>query len=191
MYIYKEEAYGTIERIKELMTLQNLTQEKFADLVGVSPRSVTRWFSGTPIRKKNLITIAEKLECDIAFLECTQEYPNKEHHTTIKLSEPPLTDKYLPLIQQLMSTTTHRFSVAFTPETGMNKTIQGTFIKGTTRYHYETIEPTYTGEIRYIVSLPNGKTIEKSETEMHDFVSEIMKYISYQVSTLDTDSSEK
>ena len=61
MHIYKEEAYGTIERIKELMTLQNLTQERFAALVDVSPRSVTRWFSGTPIRKKNLITICDKV----------------------------------------------------------------------------------------------------------------------------------
>lgn len=183
--IIKEEPYGTIERIKELMDKRGLTQQAFADLIGVNIRSVTRWFSGTPIRKSNLATIAEKMECDVEFLECTQDIAKKNPSGhTVKLSPVSITDRYLPMIQKIMITTTQRFTynIGFTGES--YEIVQGAFIENNVRYHYETLHSTGNGEMFYWVTLSDGSRIKKTETEMKDFVNDIMKFISYKISNL-------
>lgn len=183
--IIKEEPYGTIERIKELMDKKGLTQQAFADLIGVNIRSVTRWFSGTPIRKSNLATIAEKMECDIGFLECSQDLARKNHSGhTVKLSSISVTDRYLPLIQKLTSNTTQHFTygIGFTGES--YEIVEGAFIENNVRYYYETLHSTGDGEMFYWITLSDGSRIKKTEAEMKDFVNDIMKFISYKISNL-------
>lgn len=184
--IIKEESYGTIERIKELMDNRGLTQQAFADLIGVNIRSVTRWFSGTPIRKSNLAIIAEKMECDLAFLECTQDYPSirKTGHR-IKLSKLSVTDRYLPVIQKMMSTTTQRFTYNIDFSGEPYDVVQETFVEGNIRYHYETLQSDYNGEMFYWVTFADGMKVRKTEAEMNDFVNDIMKFISYRVASLE------
>ncbi len=183
MFIYKEEPYGTIERIKEFIEENGLSKEEFADLVGVTARSVSRWFSGTPIRKNNLVAISEKMGCDVEFLQCVQDYPTKNSRIKIKLSTLSIADRYLPMIQKIMRTTSQHFSyqIGFS---GDSNTIRDTFVEGDIRYHYEALSPNNDGEMYYIFTFSDGKEVKKSEAETNDFVRDIMKFLSYQVINL-------
>lgn len=184
MLIIKSEKYGTIERIKEWLSQNKITHEKFAEEIGVDSRSVTRWLNGTQIRQSNLKKIAEVMDCDVDFLKCTQNYPKKFKSHKIKLSNDDKFHKYLWRIRDLMSDTNEKmnFTINFKGET--LETYVGTFIEGDTRYYFEDISPNYDSEIIYNVSINGEDPIEKTEEEIKAFVNRIIKFISFEIEQL-------
>lgn len=184
MLIIKSEKYGTNERIKEWLAEKKKTQEKFAEDIGVDPRTVNRWFNGAKIRRNNLEKIADVMECDVDFLKCTQNYPKKCESHKIKLSNDNKFHKHLWRIRELMNDTNEKitFTINFKSETF--ETYEGTFIEGDTRYYFEDISPNYDGEIIYNVSINDEDPIEKTEAEIKDFVNRIIKFISFEIEHL-------
>lgn len=185
MYIFREEHFGTIERIQELMQDKGYTQERLALETDINVRSIRRWKTGTKIRKSNLERIAFALNCDVEYLECTQNYPRKENQK-IKLSVPSFTDRYLYKIQTLLESTNKHFIVRPVFDPVRYKVITDTFIDGETRYYYETTEAEEYRPLTYSISINGGEYFIKSKEEMDDFVKGIMKFISYQVDLLNT-----
>ena len=192
MYIYKQEDYGQLERIKELMDntidpdngKKGITQEKLAFLIEVDKSNVNKWFKkGVKIRKSNLIKIADKLNCDVEFLTCEQDYPRKSNPSKFKLSAPTFTEKYLKKLEELMQTTPSRFSFRIGWDIVGGEVYSGTFVDGQTKYYYEDIEPEY-GKMYYEISINGGEYKKKTPEEMEDFVKSIMKYISYEINQL-------
>lgn len=186
MIIYKEEHFGTIERLRELIKERDYSVDRLARESGVSNRTIRRWLSGetTTYRSSNLKSIAEVLECDLTYLRCEQNTPRKCGRK-IKLSDLSIVDRYLPKIQDLAKTTTQRFT--YTIETSdTSEHIFGTFVEGETRYYYEDItsDNNDTTMIYYQVSVNGSDPIKKSEAEMNDFVKGIMKYISFEIEQL-------
>lgn len=181
MNIYKTEKYGTLERIAELLENHGITQKDLADKTGISERSISRWKTGTPIRRSNLERIAEVLECDVEFLECTQDTPRKKTGSKMKLSVLP-TEKYLPKIQELIKTTTQRFEYSIEVSGNPAEMITGSYIEGDTRYYYETLAPTHEGDLVYKISVNGADPVEKTESEMMNFIKSVMKFISFEIS---------
>ena len=183
MIIYKEEHFGTIERIKEWISDNGLTQQDLADRAEVTLRTVGRWFNeGAVIRRNNLIRIAEVMDCDLEYLECKQGSPKKSGGHKIKVETLSMVDRYLPKIRDLMSTTKQRFSYTLDCEaSGSGEIIQGSFIDGETRYYYEDLAPDYTGETIYKIRINGSEEIRKTESEIEDLVKEIMRFVSYEI----------
>lgn len=185
MIIYKEEHFGTIERLRELMKERDYSIDRLARESGVSNRTIRRWFSGetTAYRSSNLKSIAEVLECDLTYLKCEQNTPRKCYRK-IKLSDLSIVDRYLPKIQDLAKTTTQRFTYTI-KTSGTSEPIFGTFVEGDTRYYYEDITSDNDDTtLVYQVSVNGSDPIKKSEAEMNDFVKGIMKYISFEIEQL-------
>ena len=192
MVIVKEEHFGTLERINEWIQENKLSQDRFAKLIEVNVSTVRRWNNnGMEIRRSNLQRIAEVMDCDIEYLECTQDYPRRSGRSggsRIKLPALSLVDKYLPKIQDLLATTTQRFTYEIDPEETGDYTIEeGSFIQGDTRYYYEDHLVGYTGEIFYKISINRSEPIRKSEAEIEAFVKSILKYVSFEIKQLEED----
>lgn len=184
MIIQKVEHFGTPERIKEWIEAEGITREAFAERLGVDDRSIRRWFSGTKIRRNNLIKIAEVMDCDIEYLECKQGTPRRSSEIRIRLSDLSIVDRYLPKIHDLVKSTSQCFEYSIGAESGSVEQISGSFIEGDCRYYYEDYLPEYTGKLFYKISINGSEPIQKSEEEMTDFVKGIMKYISFEIEQL-------
>lgn len=185
MVIVKEEHFGTLERINEWIQENKLSQDRFAKLIEVNVSTVRRWNNnGMEIRRSNLQRIAEVMDCDIEYLECTQDYPRRSKGSRMKVSHRNFTDKYLHKIQDLLSTTTKRFTYTLDFESEGGSIVEGSFIDGETRYFYEDYEPDYTGEVFYKISINGSEPIRKTEAEVETFVKGIMKYISFEIEQL-------
>lgn len=187
MLIIKSEKYGTTERIKEWLSQNKKTQEEFAESVGVDPRTVNRWFNGAQIRRNNLKKIADVMECDVEFLQCTQDIPKRKPGHKIKLSRENDFDniyKYLWRISELMNGTTKQFKINYDFKNKTYDVYEDTFIEGDTRYYYEAISPNYDGDVVYYISINGEKPIEKTEVEIKEFVKRIMKFISFEIEQL-------
>ncbi len=191
MHIYKQENYGQLERIKELMNnyidsngKKGITQEKLAFSIGVDKSNVNKWFNkGVSIRKSNLIKIANILDCDVEFLTCQQNCPRKSNPSKIKLSELSFTEKYLIKLEELVKSTTSRFSYRVGWEVADGEIYYDTFIDGETKYYYEDISSEF-GNMYYEISINGSEYKKKTLEEMNDFVKSIMKYISYEINQL-------
>ena len=184
MHIYKEETFGTIERLRELMKDRGYTQDRLAKEADIDVRSIRRWFAGSKIRKNNLSRVAEILDCDLAYLECTQDTPKKSKGTQIRLADLSIVDRYLPKIQELVKTTTQRFTYTIGTDGDTSDVIQGTFIDGAIRYYYEDLICNHDGAIYYEISVNGSDPVKRTPDEMADFVKGIMKYISFEVEQL-------
>lgn len=189
MVIVKEEHFGTLERINEWIQENKLSQDRFAKLIEVNVSTVRRWNNnGMEIRRSNLQRIAEVMDCDIEYLECNQDYPKRAGGSKIKLPALSLVDKYLPKIQDLLATTTQRFTYVIDPEETGDYTIEeGSFIQGDTRYYYEDHLVNYTGEIFYKISINGSEPIRRSEAQVETFIKGILKYISFEIEQLKED----
>lgn len=183
LLIIKSEKYGTNGRIKEWLSANKKTQEKFAEDIGVDPRTINRWFNGAKIRLSNLKKIAEIMGCDIEFLQCTQNQPKKTTSHKVKLSQNDY-QKHLWRLCEFANNINKKitFTINFKSETF--ETYEGTFIEGDTRYYFEDISPNYDGDIIYNVSINGGDPIEKTEAELKDFVTRIINYISFEIDHL-------
>lgn len=189
MNIYKEEYFGTAERIREWKTEREITWDNFAEQVGVSYKTVKRWFnkkSPAPIKKKYFEQIAEIMDCDIEYLECKQNYPRRSSNHKIKLSPVSLVDKYLPKVRDLMSTTKQRFNYEYDPEfTDHGEKIDGYFIDGEYKYYYEDyVFDNEVSEIFYRVSVNGSEPVRLSEATLEAFVKRVMRTISKEVEDL-------
>ncbi len=189
MNIYKEEYFGTAERIRDWKTERKITWDNFAKQVDVSYKTVKRWFnkkSPAPIKKKYFEQIAEIMECDIEYLECKQNYPRRSMDHKIKLSPVSLVDKYLPKIRDLMSTTKQRFNYEYDPELiDHGEEIDGYFIDGEYKYYYtDYVFDNEVSEIFYRVSVNGSEPIRLSEATLEAFVKRVMRTISKEVEDL-------
>ena len=189
MNIYKEEYFGTAERIREWKTEREITWDNFAEQVGVSYKTVKRWFnkkSPAPIKKKYFEQIAEIMDCDIEYLECKQNYPRRSSNHKIKLSPVSLVDKYLPKVRDLMSTTKQRFNYEYDPEfTDHGEEIDGYFIEGEYKYYYtDYVFDNELTEMFYRVSVNGSEPVRLSEATLEAFVKRVMRTISKEVEDL-------
>ena len=195
MHIYKTEYFGLIERIEEIMNRRygegKWTQKMISEGADISENTISKWFSNKgnrtmpKIRKSNLQLIANYLDCDVEYLECKQNYPwKKEKGKKFKVKTPvSLSEKYLNKLEELMKTTTYRFSYRIAWESVGGEVYTGTFIDGDTKYYYENIETEY-GEMYYEISVNGSEYKKKTPEEMDDFVKGILKYIAYELSQL-------
>lgn len=183
MLITKSEKYGTIERIKEWLSQNKITQEKFAEEIGVDPRTINRWFNGSQIRRSNLEKIADVMECDVEFLQCTQDQPRKSVGHKIKLY-PDSFHERLWRIKELMEDSDGKIVFQIKFKSNTYEVYEGTYIRGDTRYYFENVSPNYDGDIVYHVSINGGRPIEKTEEEIKDFVNRIIKFISFELEQL-------
>ncbi len=193
MDIYKEERFGTVERIKEWFyekkKTESMTLKDFSDRVDVNIRSVSRWFNDenpTKISHRHLADIAEVMNCDIEYLECKQNYPRRSMDHKNKLSPVSLVDKYLPKVRDLMSTTKQRFNYEYDPELiAHGEEIDGYFIEGETKYHYKDhVFENEVSEIFYRVSVNGSEPIRLSEATLEAFIKRVMRTISKEVEDL-------
>lgn len=197
MDIYKEVHFGTVERIREWKENKKengkyITWEQFAVLVGVSMKTVKRWFkknSPAPIKQKYFAKIAEVMDCDIEYLECKQNTPRRSSGHSIKLSELSTVERYLPRIQALLETTTARFTYKLDPEElAHGEEIEGSFIDGDTKYHYtDYVFDKEISEIYYQVSINGAEPVRVSEQRLETVVKSIMKRISKEIKYLEED----
>ena len=191
MYIYAEEEYGQLERIKELMAefvdsngKKGMTQEKLALAIDVDKGNVNKWFKkGVKIRRSNLEKIAEVLNCDVEFLTCEQNYPRKNNLPKILLSSVSYREKYLNFLKELLKTKSIRFDYSVGWDITNSEIYTGTFVDGETRYYYEDIETEY-GEMYYNISIDGGEKKRKTPEEMDTFINSIVKFISYEINQL-------
>jgi transcriptional regulator with XRE-family HTH domain len=69
-------------RLKQLINDKKMTQEKLAELVGVTPNSVSGWITGKSPLKQNkeliLNTIANEFDVDVDYLVCKQVEKRKK-----------------------------------------------------------------------------------------------------------------
>ena len=185
--------FGTVERIRHWKDVQNerkpksMTRKKFAELVGVSEKSVKRWFNKnnpTPIRKKNLERIAEIMNCDIEYLECKQNTPRKSY----KISLVPLStvDRYLPIIQSLMESTGTRFTYEYDPDIyAHGEDEDDYYIEGETKYPYKHFVLNMDfSEMFFQVRVNNSEPVRISEKKMEIFVNSVIKKISKEIVNL-------
>lgn len=185
MIIVNSEKFGTIERIREWVSENGLTQQDLADKIEVNLRSVNRWFNnGAIIRRNNLLRIAEVMDCDVEYLECKQGTPRRSAGSRIRLSDLSIVDRYLPRIQDLMKSTSQRFEYSIGIDGGSAEQITGSFVEGDRRYYYEALESDQSGALYYEIRINDGEPIRKSEEEITDFVKGIMKYISFEIEQL-------
>lgn len=76
MNITKEEKVSFAIRLKQLLRENKMTQEQLAELVGVTPNSVSGWITEKSPLKQNkeliLNTIANKFDVDVDYILCKQ-----------------------------------------------------------------------------------------------------------------------
>ncbi|MCD7802366.1 MAG: helix-turn-helix domain-containing protein [Clostridiales bacterium] len=185
MYIYKEEHFGTIERILEWQNQRNISTDDLAALFEVNERTIRRWKKGTPIRRSNLERIAQVMDVDLEYLECKQNTPRRRESHKMKLFDQlSAGEKYLPRIAKLVERTPQRFIFSGGYDLDNVEIIDGSFIDGDTRYYYEDAAPTYTGERYYNICINGSEPIRLECSEIDDFVNGIMKFICYQIEQL-------
>lgn len=185
MYIYKEEHFGTIERILEWQNQRNISTDDLAALFEVNERTIRRWKKGTPIRRSNLERIAQAMDVDLEYLECKQNTPKRGHGHKMKLfNDLSVGEKYLPRIADLVEKTPQRFTFSGEYDTDRVEVCEDSFIDGDTRYYYEDAYPVYTGERYYNICINGGEPIRLECSEVDDFVNGIMKFVCYQIEQL-------
>lgn len=198
MEIYKEEHFGTGERILELRTKKGLTQDELAGMVDtpmldperpLSSKTIRRWEKGVSSPKRRINKLAEALDCDVEYLECKQNTPRRSSGHKIKLSKLSMVERYLPKIQALLETTTARFTYKLDPEELVHgEEIEGSFIDGDTKYHYtDYVFDKEVLEIYYQVSINGAEPVRVSEQRLETIVRSIMKRISKEIKFLEED----
>lgn len=198
MEIYKEEHFGTGERILELRTRKGLTQDELAGMVDtpmldperpLSSKTIRRWEKGISSPKRRIEKLAEVLDCDVEYLECKQNVPRRSSGHKIKLSKLSMIERYLPKIRAILETTTARFTYTLDPvEAGHFEEVEDWFIDGDTKYHYtDYVFDKEVLEIYYQVSINGAEPVRVSEQRLETMVKSIMKKISKEIKFLEED----
>lgn len=186
MEIIKEIKVSFGIRLKQLLKENKMTQEQLAELVGVTPNSVSGWITGKSPLKQNkeliLNTIANKFDVDVDYLICKQvekrdrkvNLDNFNHIDTTKLVEEiKKIEVYDKLLKLSNIDIEHRMESIGDPleEQGISN---GKLI--TYQFYDETIES--------IALTYEGKTKILSTEEYYNFMDNILLFTKFSVTQL-------
>lgn len=183
MKIIKEIKVSFGIRLKQLLKENKMTQEQLAELVGVTPNSVSGWITGKSPLKQNkeliLNTIANEFDVDVDYLICQQLDKRKEktdfsHIDTTKLVEEirkiELFEKFFKL---------SNIDIEYIEEPMGEPTIDQDIVDG------NIVTFTYCEEYKHSIALTyEGKTKILEQKEYENFIDNILLFTKFSTNQL-------
>lgn len=124
--------------------------------------------------------LAEYFDCDVEFLTCEQNTCRKSPHGTIKLAQNEaleLADKISSVIQA----TDYRFNITYNLKIVEFEEELGSYVEDRRKYFYRNFIPVYSDSKNYVIRFPDNTTAAMTPAELKQFISQIQKFIAFQV----------
>lgn len=167
------------------MVLSRISKRVFSKLIIYgsvlsSAALLYEWFNGGDIRLSNKKRLAEYFDCDVEFLTCEQNTRRKSPHGTIKLAQ----NESLELaakISSVMEATDYRFNISYDLEIVEFEEELGSYVEDKKKYFYRNFIPVYSDSENYVIRFPDNTTAAMTPDELKQFISQIQKFIAFQV----------
>ena len=190
--VFKFEYYGTGKRIKELIEDEYKTQPVFVEKFNEDPtyslniRNLSKWIGEeTEPRKRNLLRVAELLDCDIEYLECKQNYRrNSTGKRKPFIFKPTKLESFLRNIKEIVNTESYSFD--FRPDFKRldYEVCEDYFIEGNYKFYYYSFNDVYDDEWSYEFKINDSPWIKLSEDRLKELVTRVERYIRFEIEQL-------